>query len=126
MSDLYAAHPVMFKNNPLGFIVSLILVPVGIGILILLVWHLKNKSTRLTVTESEILFEKGLLSKDRSEVSVGSVRTIRVKQSFFDRIFGVGRVEIFTAGDSPEIVANGLPDPNRVRELIKLRQNREA
>jgi len=126
MSDLYAAHPVMFKNNPLGFIVSLILVPVGIGILILLVWHLKNKSTKLTVTESEILFEKGLLSKDRSEVSVGSVRTIRVKQSFFDRIFGVGRVEIFTAGDSPEIVANGLPDPNRVRELIKLRQNREA
>ena len=126
MSDLYAAHPVMFKNNPLGFIVSLILVPVGIGILILLVWHLKNKSTKLTVTDSEILFEKGLLSKDRSEVSVGSVRTIRVKQSFFDRIFGVGRVEIFTAGDSPEIVANGLPDPNRVRELIKLRQNREA
>jgi uncharacterized membrane protein YdbT with pleckstrin-like domain len=126
MSDLYAAHPAMFKNNPLGFIVSLILVPVGIGILILLVWHLKNKSTKLTVTESEILFEKGLLSKDRSEVSVGSVRTIRVKQSFFDRIFGVGRVEIFTAGDSPEIVANGLPDPNRVRELIKLRQNREA
>jgi len=126
MSDLYAAHPVMFKNSPLGFIVSLILVPVGIGILILLVWHLKNKSTKLTVTESEILFEKGLLSKDRSEVSVGSVRTIRVKQSFFDRIFGVGRVEIFTAGDSPEIVANGLPDPNRVRELIKLRQNREA
>ena len=126
MSDLYAAHPVMFKNNPLGFIVALILVPVGIGILILLVWHLKNKSTKLTVTESEILFEKGLLSKDRAEVSVGSVRTIRVKQSFLDRIFGVGRVEIYTAGDSPEIVANGLPDPNRVRELIKLRQNREA
>jgi len=35
----------------------------------------------------------------------------------------VGAIEIYTAGDSPEINAVGMPDPNRIRELIKTRQN---
>ena len=124
MSELYSEHPVMFKNNPLGFIVCLILIPVGgLGLLILLTWHLKNKASKLTVNDNEILFEKGLLSKERSEVNISSVRTTNVKQSFFNRIFGVGTIEIYTAGDSPEIVASGMPDPNKIREFIKANQN---
>ena len=124
MSELYSEHPVMFKNNPLGFIICLILIPAGgLGLLILLTWHLKNKASKLTVNDNEILFEKGLLSKERSEVNLASVRTTKVKQSFFNRIFGVGSIEIFTAGDSPEIVATGMPDPNKIREFIKANQN---
>ena len=124
MSELYSEHPVMFKNNPLGFIICLILIPAGgLGLLILLTWHLKNKASKLTVNDNEILFEKGLLSKERSEVNISSVRTTKVKQSFFNRIFGVGTIEIYTAGDSPEIVASGMPDPNKIREFIKANQN---
>lgn len=124
MSELYSEHPVMFKNNPIGFIITLLLIPVfGIGLLILLGWHLKNKASKLTVRENGILFEKGLLSKERSEVTISSVRTVKIKQSFFNRIFGVGKVEIYTAGDSPEIIATGMPDPNKIRELIQAQQN---
>jgi len=124
MSELYSEHPVMFKNNPLGFILCLILIPVGgLGLLILLTWHLKNKASKLSVNDNEILFEKGLLSKERSEVNLASVRTTKVKQSFFNRIFGVGTIEIYTAGDSPEIIASGMPDPNKIREFIKANQN---
>lgn len=119
MKELYSANPVMFKNNPLGFIVALILVPVGVGIIIFLVWHLKNKSSRLVVTEEDVLFEQGLLSKERSELNIKSIRTVKVKQSFWNRIMGTGTIELYTAGDSPEIVAKGLPDPNRVRDIIK-------
>ncbi|MEW8627334.1 MAG: PH domain-containing protein [Candidatus Thiodiazotropha sp.] len=124
MSALYSEHPVMFKNNPIGFIISIILIPAfGVGLLILLVWHLQNKASKLTINENEILYEKGLLSKERSEVNITSVRTTKVKQSFFDRIFGVGSIEIYTAGDSPEIVAKGLPDPNRISEIIRPRND---
>ena len=126
MSELYSEHPVMFKNNPLGFILCLILIPVGgLGLLIMLTWHLKNKASKLSVNNNEILFEKGLLSKERSEVNLSSVRTTKVKQSFFNRIFGVGTIEIYTAGDSPEIIASGMPDPNKIRELIKANKNAE-
>ena len=121
---MYSEHPVMFKNNPIGFIITLLLIPVfGIGLLILLGWHLQNKASKITINDKEILYEKGLLSKERSEVNMSSVRTTKVKQSFFNRIFGVGTIEIYTAGDSPEIVATGMPDPNKIRELIKASQN---
>lgn len=124
MKEIYSEHPVMFKNNPLGFIILLLLIPVfGVGLIGLLIWHLQNKASKLSVTENEILYEKGLLSKERSEVNISSVRTIKIKQTFFNRIFGVGAVEIYTAGDSPEFSATGMPDPNRIREIIKTRQN---
>lgn len=123
MNAKYVANPVMFRNNPLGFLLSIVLIPAfGLGILILLWWYLQCRSTKLSVFDNEILFEKGLLSKERSEVNISGIRTIKVKQSFFNRIFGVGTVEIYTAGDDPEFVAHGLPDPNQVRELIKMEQ----
>ena len=125
MNARYEANPVMFRNNPVGFLFAIILIAAfGLGILILLWWFLQCKSTKLSVYDNEILFEKGLLSKERSEVNISSIRSIKVKQSFFNRIFGVGTIEIYTAGDSPEFIASGLPDPNKVRELIKMEQQR--
>jgi uncharacterized membrane protein YdbT with pleckstrin-like domain len=124
MNELYSEHPVMFKNSPIGFILTLILIfAAGIGLLIFLVWYLQCKSSKLVVTNKEILFEKGLLNKDRSELNMSSVRTVKIKQSFFNRIFGTGTIELYTAGDQPEIVAAGMPNPNKVRELIKSGQN---
>ncbi len=120
MKTLYDANPVMFKNNPLGFILALILVPVfGLGLIIFLFWYLKNKSSRLLITEEDVLFEQGLLSKERLELTIRSIRTVRVRQSFWNRIFGTGTIELYTAGDSPEIIARGMPEPNRVRDIIK-------
>lgn len=124
MNEKYSQNPAMFRNNPIGFIVAVLLIPVfGVGIVILLWWYLQTRASKLTVTDNEIIYETGLLNKEHSELSIGSIRTIRVKQSFFNRIFGVGVISIYTAGDNPEIVAKGMPDPNSVRELIKLEQN---
>lgn len=126
MDALYDEHPAMFKNHPFGFIISILLIPVGVGILILLWWYLKCKGTRLVVSERELLLEEGLLSKHRWELNISGVRSVSVRQSFFNRIFGVGTIEIFTAGDKPEIRAAGMPDPEEVRRLIKARQNGEG
>lgn len=125
MSELYSEHPAMFRNNPLGFIVSIILVPVVVGIVILLVWYLRCKSSRLVVMENEVLYEEGLLSKNRSELDIDSVRTVKVEQSFFNRIFGTGTIKLFTAGDEPEITAAGMPEPDTVRRLIKEAKNED-
>jgi len=120
MSELYSANPVMFKNKPISFIITLLLIPIaGIGIIIFLSWHLKNRASKLIVTDTNILYEKGLMNKERSEINLNSIRTVKVRQSFFNRIFGTGTIEVYSAGDAPEFIAAGMPDPNKVRELVK-------
>lgn len=122
METKFSAHPAMFKNHPLGFIVSILLIPVGVGILILLVWYLKCKSTRLEVVGNDIVLERGLLSKDRTELNLSSIRSVNVWQSFTDRIFGVGKITVFSAGDKPEILVSGIPNPHQFREVVKASQ----
>jgi uncharacterized membrane protein YdbT with pleckstrin-like domain len=114
---LYQAHPPMFRNHPFLFVLCVLLVPVGIGILALLFWYVLSHATKLTITDEELRFERGILSKDRIEMKLSSIRSVRIKQSLFQRLFGTGDISIFTAGDAPELIADGMPDPARVREL---------
>lgn len=116
---LYDEHPAMFRGNPLGFVGSVLLIPAaGIGLIILLVWWLYCKQTRVVLDDRHTLVEQGLLSKSRMELRHSSVRAVHVHQTFLQRMFGVGKVQIFTAGDEPEVVVNHMPDPHRVREII--------
>ena len=122
--ERYEANPPMFKNNPLGFIISIVLIPAfGLGLLILLVWFLKCKSTKLVIENNEILWEQGLLSKKRTELHTSKVRTVTVKQSLMQRMFGTGDIELYTAGDSPEVVLAGMPQPMELRSIIKKGMN---
>lgn len=115
----YSESPLMFKANPLGFLGCLLLIPAaGIGLLILLYWYVAARTTKFTITDREVLFEKGILNKEHSEIALASVPSVKVKQSLLNRMFDVGTVEIYTAGDNPEIVASGLPTPKKVRDLI--------
>ena len=120
---LFDEHPAMFRNNPIGFIISLLLIPVlGVGLIILLVWWVKAKGERIMITDREIVVERGILSKHHTEIAISGIRTINVRQSFTDRIFGVGSIEIFTAGDNAEAHIKGITNPHQVRELVRGRQ----
>ncbi|TCD14923.1 PH domain-containing protein [Oricola cellulosilytica] len=120
MSDvLYRANPPMFRNGPISFIVCVLLIPAfGLGIILLLGWYIQSKSKLLEITESRLRFEQGILNKKYTEISNSSVRSVQMSQSFFQRMFGTGDLAIFTAGDSPEIVVKGMPDPDEIRTLL--------
>ena len=141
---LYSENPKMPRNNPFRLTLIIILNVgglvaafrldqqslqiIGLGvwlgtIIMLLVWYLQIKSIKLSVTNNDILVERGLLRKNRKELAIDKIRTIEVDQDFIDRIFGVGMIKVFTAGDLPEIVVPGLPDPNKIRDLVKQKQH---
>lgn len=121
--EIYKAHPAMFRAHPFWFILFVLLIAaVGLGLLILIFWYIKTKATALTVTDHELLYEKGILSKERLAVSLRHVRSVQVNQSFINRILGVGTVEISTAGDEPEFTVADLPDPHQVRQAISRAQ----
>ena len=142
---LYSENPKMPRNNPFRLTLIIILNVGGlvaafrldqqslqiIGLVVwlgtviwLLIWYLQIKSKKLSVTNRDMLYEEGLLRKNRKELALDKVRTVEVDQDFIERIFGVGEVRVFTAGDKPEIVVEGLPDPNRIRELVKQNQHK--
>ena len=75
---LYDAHPSMFRNNPVGFVVVILLCLAVVGLPILLVWWLRAIGTTLTVTDTRITLRKGVLSKHTNEVYHGNVRNVQV------------------------------------------------
>jgi uncharacterized membrane protein YdbT with pleckstrin-like domain len=93
----------------------------AIAFLRLLIWWVATRSDRLKVTGDELIWTHGLLNKEYTEIDLGSVRTVKVSQSLFQRLVGAGDVTVFTTGDLPELVVRGLPEPNRIRELVKVK-----
>jgi uncharacterized membrane protein YdbT with pleckstrin-like domain len=114
---LYDENPAMFRSSPLLFTLLLISV---VGILGLGIWWVMCKGERLAVSDREVLLERGLLAKQRTQLNLSTVRTVRISQTVGQRIFGVGIIEIFSAGDYAEIAIRGMRNPNRVRELVSV------
>ena len=75
---------------------------------------------------TELLYERGILSKDRTSVSLKHVRAVHVTQGFLNRILGVGTIQISTAGDQSEFTVADMPDPGTIREAISKAQNQGA
>lgn len=102
-----------------GQIMRLVAIAVIVlGLLRLFSWWLSTKFDRLVIKSNEIVWTHGLLTKQYTEVSMSSVRTVRVSQSILQRIMNAGDVAIYTAGDAPELVIKGLPNPEAIREHI--------
>lgn len=115
---LYDEHPAMFRAHPFLFILLLVSV---VGILAIGIWWVMHKGERLALSERDVLLERGLLSKQRTEIALSSIRSVRITQSLGQRMFGVGHVELFSAGDMAEIAIKNMPRPDRIRAIAAAR-----
>ncbi|WP_022682091.1 PH domain-containing protein [Sphingobium bisphenolivorans] len=115
---LYDEHPAMFRAHPFLFLLLLISV---IGIVAITVWWIMAKGERLALSDREVLMERGLLSKQRTEIALSSIRSVRITQTLGQRIFDVGNVELFSAGDVAEIAIRSMPRPGRIRDIAASR-----
>ena len=122
---LYDENPSMFRNRPVEFIVTLVLCLVVVGLVIFLVWWMRCKGTQLTVTTERTSLRRGILSKSITEVWHQDVRNVQLDQTFFQRLSGVGSLGISSSGQAGlEISVSGIPDPERVKELIDQHRRR--
>ena len=72
------------------------------------------------LTIPRILVERGVLSKSLQEIDMRSVDDTEFRQSFLERIFGIGEVSIVSSDKtSPKVVLHGIRDPRSTRELIR-------
>jgi uncharacterized membrane protein YdbT with pleckstrin-like domain len=116
---LYKDSPAMFRNHPILFLICVALAPLGIGLLILIVWWPKCWQTSVVVTNDRVTLRKGILSKYTSDILISDIRNVQVAQNLVQRILGVGRVTVSTTGQADmEIDVNGLPHPERIQSII--------
>ena len=146
---LYEANPALLRIHPFATVLLIILLLAGVALAIvsgvvaaslglpaqvvglagivlaavgfvwLLIWYVSTKMDHLEIRDDEIVWSHGLISKQYTEISMSSVRTTRVTQTLMQRIMDAGDVMIFTSGDQPELYVRGLPEPQRIRELIQ-------
>lgn len=116
---LYEAHPSMFRNQPVAFVLCCLLSLVGVGLIILLVWWVRCKGTELTITDKRTTLRRGIFSKYTNEVMHTHVRNVQTWQTFLQRMLGVGTVGIACSGtEGVEILVHGMPDPEGIRRII--------
>lgn len=78
------------------------------------------RSTLYTITNQRVMIERGLLSKQLSEIDLRYVDDTQFFQGIVDRMLGIGNVTIISSDKStPTYVLVGVKDPRALREMIR-------
>lgn len=114
---LHTATPSMMRNSPITTIIF------GTLTLGLIPFFWRGGQVLRIYDNGDISYQKGITSREHIEIQAAEVRSVKVKQSLFERIMGAGSLEIYTTGDKPEIAISGISNPNEIRETLKVLQN---
>ena len=111
--QLYVGRPSQILN-----IVSFILW--SWTLLIPIIIYLKTRFTVYEVTNQRIKLKTGILNQEIDECELYRVRDYKVVKPFFQRIFGLGKIELVTSDRSnSNINLNGIKDPENLYNLIR-------
>jgi membrane protein YdbS with pleckstrin-like domain len=76
------------------------------------------RTTMYTITTQRVILESGVFSKEVQEIDLRYVDDTQFRQSFIQRMLGIGSV-VIVSKDVASHTLRGIPDPRGVRELIR-------
>ena len=75
--------------------------------------------TKYSFSENRLFMEKGFFTVVKDELLMYRVLDVRLKKSFWQRIFKVGTIELSTADKStPIILLENIKNPDRTRDAL--------
>ena len=88
--------------------------------LVTVVWALlETIRWKYTITNRRVFVRHGLISVQEQTARLERVQDVTLRQSLFDRMFGVGRLAIDTAGsEGGAFEFKALSEPTQVREIL--------
>ena len=96
----------------------LIFLPLAIWMLLYAI--LDQKTRVFTHTTRKVMAKVGIISRKTREVAVRDIRSINMNQGILERIFGLGTVQIGSAGTGGiEVEFKGIKNPILVRDRIR-------
>lgn len=102
-----------------NIITGLILLPFGIGILILISSYIRINYTTYALTDTALYQKKGLFSDEVKRVPLERIQNTEYTRSWTEKQFGFGTVQISTAGSGGnELSFNSVPNPELIQDNI--------
>jgi uncharacterized membrane protein YdbT with pleckstrin-like domain len=111
----WTGTPSQMQN--LGWFIScLLLIPIPWAI-----WRwLVVKNTVFTLTNQRLTIRRGVFNRTTDDLELYRVRDTRLEQTFWERMFGVGEVILYTTDAStPELHLTWLKDAALLREAVR-------
>ena len=93
---------------------------IAVVALVTVVWALlETIRWKYTITNRRVFVRHGLVSVQEQTARLERVQDVTLRQTLFDRIFGVGRLAIDTAGsEGGALEFKALTEPTHVREIL--------
>jgi uncharacterized membrane protein YdbT with pleckstrin-like domain len=95
--------------------------------LVTVVWALlETIRWKYTITNRRVFVRHGLVSVQEQTARLERVQDVTLRQTLFDRLFGVGRLDIDTAGsEGGAFEFKALTEPTHVREILDVAVRQE-
>ena len=89
-------------------------------LLVPIIIYLRTRFTVYEVTDQRIKLKTGILNQEIDECELYRVRDYKIVKPFFQRIFGLGKIELVTSDRSnSSINLNGIKNPENLYDLIR-------
>jgi len=80
--------------------------------------HIRRRLTKITVEGDKLRYEAGLFSKSTRSVELMKIQDVRVDQTVWQRMFGIGDLSLETAGGSSRIEMDSIDRPQEAADHI--------
>lgn len=98
------------------------LISVLLGFSLLLIpafFHLKQKLVRYTLTDSKIVIDQGLISKQTRNIPLHRIQDVTVSATIFQRMLGFGNLVIENANETGgKVVLKNINSPKKYADVL--------
>ncbi len=96
----------MLPNGVEGWlIVGLVsILPFLIGLTMLIGLYIRYVTTEFGITNKRVIFKRGLLKREVSEINISRIESLNLKQNIIERLFNFGDIVIYGGGEMQSII----------------------
>ena len=117
---IWEGHPSHYYYLFAYVIGGILILGYGLGLFIILFALLDRKCKVFTITNRRIKSKAGIISRSINEVFIKDIRSVNLQQGIIERLFGLGTVNIGTAGTSGiEVSFKGISQAPEIKEKIQ-------
>lgn len=110
---------IRYVQVPLVEATTLILLFLIFILILWIIWDVLSwEYTSYTLTNYRVIFEKGVIRKNKSYIHYNKIQDVNVSQGIIERLISSGDIAIYGGHENTRLVLNDIPDPKKVENMI--------